>query len=335
MPWRQPQDQHQDQHRDQRDAAADLTRAGVSQPEFMLAERGTEQDLDRLAASGYAFDLKVDGIRALVRVSPAASSDPAVVMTSRNGLDLTTRFPELVESLVGLADVSLVLDAEIAVPDSMGLPSWPLTQRRTAQKAASVALVRDLPARLYVFDVLEVSRTATTGEPFVRRRGMLEDLAMGWSGRLGPTVCATDPWVLWELVRDHSLEGVVAKRQNSPYRPGRSRDWVKIKATQTLSCLVGGVEWSGAAGTSELRSLQLFLVDPSSRLVAVGNASAGVSAGMRRQLRAGLRHPPLIVEVEYAEVTEAGVLRHPVVRAVRTDVDVLGASTDQLPAARR
>lgn len=302
----------------------------MSRPDFMLAERGRRDDLDRLAGAGYVFDLKVDGIRALVSISRPGPAEPEVAMTSRNGLDLTARFPELVESLTLSIDEDLVLDTEVAVPDATGLPSWPLTQRRTAQRTAPGRLARELPAYLYVFDVLRVGGIDMTGQPFRRRRRRLEELATSWSGRLGLTVCSPDPWPLWETVRTQSLEGVVAKRQDSRYRPGRSPDWVKIKATRTLSCLVGGVEWSGAEGSSEPRSLQLFLVDDRGELVPVGKASAGVSAPMRRQLLAGLHNPPLVVEVEYSDVTSAGVLRQPVVRAVRTDVDVLDCGTDQL-----
>lgn len=302
----------------------------VSRPAFMLAERGRPDDLDRLAKSGYAFDLKIDGIRALVSTFRSARGESEIAMTSRNGLDLTARFPELVESVSQWVGDAFVLDAEVAVPDATGLPSWPLTQRRTAQRSAPAWLVRELPAYLYVFDVLRADGDDMTAEPFRVRRQRLEDLSAGWSGRLGLTVCSVEPWPLWGIVRTHALEGVVAKRQDSRYHPGRSRDWVKIKATRTLSCLVGGVEWSGAEGSSELRSLQLYLVDDKSGLVPVGNASAGVSAPMRRQLMAGLSHPPLVVEVEYSDVTEARVLRHPVVRAVRNDVDVLDCGTDQL-----
>lgn len=294
--------------------------------EFMLAERGRQEDLDKLAAAGYVFDLKIDGIRALVRTD----GTPEVMMTSRNDLDLSARFPELVAALTALNTPGVTLDAEIAVPDRSGLPSWPLTQRRTAQRSAPGRLARDLPAVLYAFDVLELDGTDTTTWPFRQRRATLEQLATGWDGRLSTTVCSPEPWSLWQLVRAHHLEGVIAKRGDSRYHRGRSRDWIKVKAMQTVSALVGGVEWAGAEGTSEPRSLQLFLVGPAGDLVPVGNASAGVSAPMRRRLIAGLRHPPVVVEVEYSEVTAAGVLRHPVVRAVRSDVDVLACGTDQL-----
>ena len=305
---------------------------------FMLAERGTVTDLDRLSAAGFAFDLKVDGIRALVSVQASGShSPPDVAMTSRNDLDLTGRYPELVEALLDHAVLGtrrrLTLDAEIAVPGPDGLPSWPLTHRRTAQRSGKLSSVHQEAAHLYVFDVLGVDDRDTTGWPLRQRRALLDTLAGDWPGRVSPTPYTADFRPLWDLVVEHGLEGVIAKHPDSRYRPGRSRDWVKIKATSTLSCLVGGVEWA-PDGTGEPRSLQLFLVDAVGDLVPCGKASAGVSPALRQPLLDGLRRPPLIVEVEYSQITATGVLRHPVVRAVRQDLDVLDCSTDQLGGAR-
>ena len=305
---------------------------------FMLAERGTVTDLGRLSAAGFAFDLKVDGIRALVSVGEGGSqSPPDIAMTSRNDLDLTGRYPELVEALHDLAVVGpprrLTLDAEIAVPGPDGLPSWPLTHRRTAQRSGTLHSVGQEAAHLYVFDVLGVDGRDTTSWPLRQRRALLDTMAGDWPSRVSLTPYTTDFRPLWDLVVEHGLEGVIAKHPDSRYRPGRSKHWVKIKATSTLSCLVGGVEWAPDR-TGEPRSLQLFLVDGDGDLVPCGKASAGVSPALRQQLLDGLRSPPLIVEVEYSQITATGVLRHPVVRAVRHDLDVLDCSTDQLGRSR-
>lgn len=299
---------------------------------FMLAERGTESDLQRLAARGFWFDLKIDGIRSLVTVGPGDTDGPAVLMTSRNGLDLTGRYPELVTALQELPDLppgELVLDAEIAVPGPDGFPSWPLTHRRTAQRGKRGVVTSDVPAVLYVFDVLRHRGRDLTARPLRERRKVLERLATTWPSRVTVTPVGPDPATLWALVRRYRLEGVIAKNPDSRYTGGRSRDWVKIKAVQTLTCLVGGVEWAPKASTGP-RSLQLFLVDADGELVPIGKASAGVSPALRAALLKGLNSPPLIVEVEYTQITPGRVLRNPVVRAVRIDVDVLDCSTDQL-----
>lgn len=304
---------------------------------FMLAERGTPADLDRLAARGFWFDLKIDGIRALVTLGATDPDGSSVVsMTSRNGLDLTGRYPELVTGLkqvVAASSGDLVLDAEIAVPGPDGFPSWPLTHRRTAQRGASAAAIAEVPAVLYVFDVVRVEGADLTRRLFAERRDILESLSETWPARITATPLSREPTGMWELVREHRLEGVIAKNPQSRYTAGRSRDWVKIKATQTLSCLVGGVDWAPDVPT-EPRSLQLYVVAADGALVPVGKASAGVSPALRPALLSGIRNPPLIVEVEYSQVTPSRVLRNPVVRAVRTDIGVLDCSADQLETSR-
>ncbi len=297
----------------------------------MLAERGSVTNLERLAARGFFFDLKVDGIRALVELSDDAEAQSRrVEMSSRNGLDLTGRFPDLVKAVKDLGEQGFTLDGEIAVRGPDGLPSWPLTQRRTAQTTPSESLVKELPAHLYVFDVLAIGPQDTTSLPFRERRILLEELAADWPSTVSLTACSRDAGAVWDLVTGNHLEGVIAKAPMSRYRPGRSRDWVKIKAMQSITCLVGGVEWAGAEGVSAPRSLHLYLLAETDDLVQVGKASAGVSAPMRKQLLAGIQSPPLLVEVEYSQVTKSGVLRHPVIRRVRYDVDVLACRTDQL-----
>jgi bifunctional non-homologous end joining protein LigD len=291
----------------------------------MLAQRGEVGDLPRLRERGYVFDLKVDGVRALV-----TCDHDRLTLVSRNDKQFAARFPELIQPLERLRERSVVLDCEIAVPDRRGLPSWPLTQRRTARQSGAGRVEPHLRARLYVFDLLRLDGTDTTARTFTERRGLLEELAEDWPDELVLTVCSDDPHALWDLVVEHRMEGVIAKRSTGGYRPGRSADWVKVKAVHTVTCLVGGVTWAGAEGTSEPRSLDLYLVDGHGALVHVGNCSAGVGAVMRRELVRRLKHPPLIVEVEYSQVTAGRVLRHPVLRALRGDVGVLDCSVDQL-----
>jgi bifunctional non-homologous end joining protein LigD len=291
----------------------------------MLAQRGAPDDLSRLQGRGYVFDLKVDGVRAMVTCDAGQ-----LTLVSRNDKQFAGRFPELIEALEPLRARSVVLDTEIAVPDRRGVPSWPLTQQRTARQGGAGEVESWLRARLYVFDLLRLDGADTTGRPFTERRRLLQELARDWPPELALTVCGDDPRMLWDLVVEHRMEGVVAKRASAPYRPGRSPDWVKVKSVHTLTCLVGGVTWAGAEGTSEPRSLDLYLVDAAGRLVPVGSCSAGVGAAMRRELVSRLRRPPLVVEVEYSQVTQGRVLRHPVLRTVRPDVGVLDCGIDQL-----
>jgi len=246
----------------------------------MLAQRGEVGDLPRLRERGYVFDLKVDGVRALVTCDP-----DQLTLLSRNDKQFAGRFPELLEPLERLRERSVVLDAEIAVPDRRGLPSWPLTQRRTARQSGAGRVEPHLRARLYVFDVLRLDGTDITTRTFAERRTMLEELAADWPGELVLTVCSGDPQRLWDLVVEHRLEGVIAKRSTGRYRPGRSPDWIKVKAVHTVTCLVGGVTWAGAEGTSEPRSLDHTRVSPvtASRTLAVQRLRAPVQVAAKRQ----------------------------------------------------
>src|SRR5262245_59098514 len=117
----------------------------------MLAERAGSQSLASLARRGFVFELKVDGIRALTELDGPAGT---VAMWSRNGLSLARRYPDLVEALAGMTAVRAVLDTEISVAGPDGLPSWAMTLQRTQQSVPTARLLRDAPARLYVFDVL-------------------------------------------------------------------------------------------------------------------------------------------------------------------------------------
>lgn len=290
----------------------------------MLAERGKVEDLDRLARRGFGFELKVDGIRALATVS-----DGRATLLSRNGLSLDRRYPELVDALISVPGLDAVLDTEISVPGPDGLPSWARTLRRTQQSVPPASVVRKDPARLYAFDLLSIAGEDCTDRPFRERRALLETLAADFGERVGLTPMSDDPSDIWEFVLAHRLEGVMAKRMSSLYRPGRSPDWVKVKAVQSVSCLVGGVDHAPDL-PDEPRSLHLFLVDDEGELVPVGKASAGVAPRVKAEIRSGLKHPPLIVEVEYADVTEATTLRHPVLRRVRSDLDVFDCSVSQL-----
>ena len=137
-------------------------------PDFMLAQRGEVGDLPRLRERGYVFDLKVDGVRALV-----TCDHDRLTLVSRNDKQFAARFPELIQPLERLRERSVVLDCEIAVPDRRGLPSWPLTQRRTARQSGAGRVEPHLRARLYVFDLLRLDGLDTTAHTFAERRELL------------------------------------------------------------------------------------------------------------------------------------------------------------------
>jgi bifunctional non-homologous end joining protein LigD len=294
---------------------------------MMLACRGKVEEVERLQQQGFLFDLKIDGVRCMATVEHGD-----VRLVSRQGIDMTSRYPEVV---AGLKDACpsgrLVLDGEIAVVDDKGLPSWPLTHKRDAQQSRIAQWAERMPAKLFVFDMLEVNATDMRGWAYANRRQVLDQEAAEWTGdALQPTLFTADGQALWSVVCEHQLEGMIAKRANAPYRTGRSQDWVKIKRTSTVSCLVGGTDPGTGARASTFGNLHLYLLDGDHTLVPVGKVGSGFSDKELHKMMQALHHPPVIVEVEYLDCSPDGQLRQPVFQRIRTDLAVTDCTTDQL-----
>lgn len=299
---------------------------------MMLAQRGRLEDVDRLTAFGYIFDLKIDGIRCVAEVE-----DGEVRLSSRQGVSLTRQFPEVTEALVAVYPTGKwIFDGEIAVDDTRGLPSWPRTHKRAAQQSNLGRWRVELPAIFYVFDILEGDGRDVHLWTFESRRRYLVSEATGWdSAHLRPVLHSSDGAALWEVVCEHRLEGMVAKRSAGMYRDGRSRDWLKIKRTSTVSCLVGGMDAGEGSRASTFGALHLYLLDAEGDLVPVGKVGSGFSNQELREVSARMHQPPLIVEVEHLDVSPDGQLRQPVFSRVRDDLTALDCSMEQLDYGSR
>lgn len=295
---------------------------------MMLAQRGAVDDIADLQERGYLFDLKIDGVRCQAEVDSGE-----VRLYSRQGTPMEHRYPEVVEALlVACPEGRLVLDGEIAVDGPDGLPSWPLSHKRDAQQSAIRVWVERLPAVFYAFDVLEGSEDIRSW-PYERRRQQLEWLAMRWPREhLRPVLHSADGLALWDVVTTHRLEGMVAKKSQSPYRDHkRTREWVKVKRTSTVTCLVGGTDPGEGSRAATFGALHLYLLDSDHQLVQVGKVGSGFSARELVDIVDLLeKRVPLIVEVEHLDVSPDGQLRQPVFQRVRTDVGMLDCMLDQL-----
>lgn len=290
----------------------------------MLAQRGKVEDLPTLARDGYLFDLKIDGVRCIAKVE-----DGEVVLLSRKDTDITARYPEIVGALRQVQG-RFVLDGEIAVCDVDGLPSWELTHKRDAQVRQIDRWARHMPATLFVFDILQHQGIDIRRRPWTARRHLVEDLTERWQQEhVKATINSAAGDALWSVVCEHQLEGVVAKRADAAYHSGRSRDWVKIKRTHTVTCLVGGFDPGEGSRADTFGALHLFLLNDEQALVPVGRVGSGFSFADLKRVKGLLSKPPLMVEVEYLDV-RSGVLRQPVFRGVRTDVDVADCTMTQL-----
>lgn len=176
----------------------------------------------------WAFEPKYDGWRALVHVA-----DGRAEVWSRNRRRLTAAFPELEVAPSALRNRSAILDAELVCFAPDGRPCWHTLRARAARRAARRVDVaaRFAPATLVVFDVPMLDGEPTMRAPYVKRRALLEQLDLAERWRLTPAGIGPDAGALvLEHTRRHRLEGLVAKRVDAPYSPGRrSEAWRKIK----------------------------------------------------------------------------------------------------------
>jgi bifunctional non-homologous end joining protein LigD len=295
---------------------------------------------------GWMFEPKLDGQRII-----AVVEDGHVVLVNRRGLEATATFPELEGMAGALAPHAVVLDGEVVAFNEKGQTSFQRLQRRMHVVQPTSRLLADTPVSFVAFDVLWLDGELLVDLPQSERRRILDGLGLkGRAWQTAPVLDAT-PAELVDACREAGLEGFMAKRVDAPYLPGRrSTAWSKIKCGRRREFVVGG--WSTGTGSREssIGSLALgaFDVTPDEaeaagrqqRLFYVGQAGSGLNEDMIRQLtrlfaqieeplspfvnppRAKLHwvRPLLVVEVAYTEVTEAGTLRQPSIKGLRTDV---------------
>jgi bifunctional non-homologous end joining protein LigD len=292
---------------------------------------------------GYGWEWKYDGGRAVARVRP----DGQVRLDSRNAKDFTPVFPEIATALTeALHGRWLTVDGElIAVDPATGVPDFARLQRRFGVHP-SEALLAEVPVAYVVFDLLHLDDDSTMGLPYTERRRLLTDLKIEHPGLLVPPhQIDVDPHKLLEIARAHGIEGVVGKRLDSTYRPGRSPAWIKHALRNRIEVVVGG--WTPGQGnrTDRLGSLLLGrpIPDDPTSLAFVGAVGTGWSMATADQLlrrlktmpatdspfsaplaREYARHaryvtPELVGEVEYRSQTAEGYLRHPSWKGLRPD----------------
>src|SRR6201993_2038163 len=167
----------------------------------------------------WIFEIKLDGYRAITVFDSAGKPH----LWSRNGLALEAKFPAVATAVSKLKLRSTILDGQVAAVDENGIPRFQLLQRFQKQPTA--------PTLYYVFDVLWYKGDDLTGKAIMDRRIGLERVLKAAAGvQLGSYVEA-DGKALFQLTKEKGMEGIIAKRKNSIYRPGkRTSDWLKIKA---------------------------------------------------------------------------------------------------------
>lgn len=267
--------------------------------------------------AGWWFEPKWDGIRGIL-----AWDGDAVRLHTRTGAEVAARYPEIV---VPTGTPPCVVDGEVVVLGDDGRASFERLQQRAALTPAGV---RDHPVSFVAFDLLHLRESALVGRALEDRWAALDDLGL-------PVVrpaASTDGATRWATVVRDDLEGMVAKRAGSVYRPGvRSPDWRKVAHLHTAKALVGGFTPGEGGRRRTLGALVLGQWD-GDRLRWVGNVGTGFADRDLIAIRAALGEmtrgeavfhpdpllppmtpvePVLVAVVDYRNWTTAGRLRHP------------------------
>lgn len=306
----------------------------------MLASVGELPAADDLR---WGYEFKWDGVRAVASVRGGR-----LRLRARSGNDVTATYPELGALPAALAGRDAVLDGEVVALDERGRPDFGLLQGRMHRTGPEVARrAAAAPVSYLVFDLLALDGESLLALPYTDRRQRLDAL------RVGSDRWVTTPWFRGDVPGveqqvqaaslENGLEGVVAKRLGSPYRPGgRGPDWRKIKNLRTQAVVVGG--WRPGAGrrAGGIGSLLVGVHDDAGALVFAGHVGTGFTdaalaelgrlltprasspfAGvLPREVTRDARwvQPLLVGEVTYTEWTREGRLRHPSWRGLRADV---------------
>ncbi|HYR94602.1 MAG TPA: non-homologous end-joining DNA ligase, partial [Methylomirabilota bacterium] len=303
---------------------------------------------DPFDSPDFAFEAKWDGVRTLAFV------DGGVVrLQTRNLLDCTTQYPEaqgVSEALTGAYQA--ILDGEVVALDERGAPSFQRLQPRmhVRDESAVRKLRRTTPVVYQVFDVLWVDGQDVRKRPLRERQKLLDEILTPMGAIKRSEQFIGTGKALYAAAKEQGIEGIVAKRLDAPYSSSRSASWVKIKAFRSMECVIGG--WTeGQGGRSNALGALLIGVYRDGKLVPLGHVGSGFDERTLKELLATLREresprspfateprvnqpahwclPELVCEVQYAELTRDGTLRHPTYRGLRPDIDPLDCTGEE------
>jgi bifunctional non-homologous end joining protein LigD len=315
----------------------------------MLAKPGKLPE----ANGEWAYEIKWDGVRAL-----GFADHGAWRMCSRRGEDVTHRYPELAPIAEQLGERSAVLDGEVVALDERGIARFQLVQRRMGltSPAAVEARAAETPVDFVIFDLLHLDGRSTRELPYERRRRLLLDLGLEGERWRTPRHRTDGGPDLLEAARRQGLEGIVAKRLDSPYRPGkRTGEWIKERVWREQEFVIGG--WTPGEGKRGGRVGSLLVgywdrrAEEASgaapqRLVFAGGVGSGLKEAdldlLTRELKKRERpdspfeigaprgpkaklarfcEPRLVCQVSWTEWTHEGTLRQPAFKGMRDDKD--------------
>ena len=291
----------------------------------------------------WAYEMKWDGIRAVAHIA-----EGAVTLVTRTGRDATASYPELQSMAAGLGAHQAVLDGEIVAFGGAAWPSFEALQQRMNVTAASQVrqLAAEIPVTYLAFDLLALDEELLLDQPYRERRRRLDELAFdGQNWQTPPAFIGLSGADVRAVSRQHALEGIMAKRLESRYEPGkRSAGWRKIKNIHRQEFVVGG--WRPGEGNraSLIGSLLVGVYDAAD-LVYAGHVGTGFTTETLvalTNLLAPLRRasspfgttvpheharwavwvePTVVIEATFGQWTNSGRLRAASYMGLRTDKD--------------
>ena len=290
----------------------------------------------------YLFEIKWDGYRAVSFIQ-----DARVRLVSRNQNDLTGQYPELHQLPKFVRAITAILDGEVVALDEQGRASFSLMQQRTGirEQGRRTGGRSDIPVLYYVFDLIYLDGYDLRRVSLEERKQVLSKILTS-TGAVRYSDHFDQGTKLFEAAKQQGIEGIVAKRRGSCYEERRSREWLKIKITQTLDCVIGG--YTDPEGSRQyFGSIVLGLYDKKGNLIHVGQAGTGFSQNTLKQIfslfkdretnrnpfhgnvdarRVHWIKPELVAEIKFTEWThetaDGGLkLRAPVFMGLREDKD--------------
>lgn len=307
--------------------------------------------------SEWLFEIKWDGYRAIAFIE-----DGKARLVSRNQNDLTPRYPELRDLPQFVKAKTAILDGEVVALDAQGRASFSLMQQRTGFRPGGRRTVAkaDVPVLYYVFDLLYLDGYDLRRLPLEERKNKLRSVLLPGDSVLFSDHYAEQGKALFAIAKEKGLEGILAKRRDSTYHEQRSHEWLKIKITHRLECIIGGyTEPEGSR--AYFGSIVLGLYDKKKNLIHLGQAGSGFDqkslADVWKRLKKletkqnpftgkveALRKvywvkPELVAEIEFAEWTEGAAtgsgpkLRAPIFLGLRDDKDPSDCTLDEAKTA--
>ncbi|OBJ99230.1 ATP-dependent DNA ligase [Mycolicibacterium conceptionense] len=302
-------------------------KSSTPDPKDFAPMLATEGSVDKLKATQWAFEGKWDGYRVLVDADHGR-----LQLRSRRGRDVTAEYPQFQALAADLADHHVVLDGEAVALDDRGVPSFGEMQNRA----------RSTRVEFWAFDILWLDGRSLLRAKYSDRRKLLEALAIG-GGLIVPEPLPGDGPEAMDHAREQRFEGVVAKKRDSTYQPGRrSASWIKDKIWNTQEVIIGGWRQGEGGRSSGIGALVLGVPGPDG-LQFAGRVGTGFTEKELTKLKGMLKplhtkespfdaplpkldakgvtfvRPELVGEVRYSERTSDHRLRQPSWRGLRPD----------------